>query len=183
MGQIWLTSDWHFGHDREFLWRPRGFESIYEMNKALIQNYNELIAPEDDVYFLGDAMLGNNDVGISFIKQLKGNIHLIRGNHDTDVRMDIYNHCYNIVEICEGKFLKYKNYHFYLSHYPCIVSNYDKDKPLKSRTISLCGHSHTKDKFMDMDKGLIYHCEVDAHDNKPVLIDNIIQDIKEYISE
>ena len=37
MGQIWLTSDWHFGHDREFLWHPRGFESIYENDKEIIR--------------------------------------------------------------------------------------------------------------------------------------------------
>jgi hypothetical protein len=34
-----------------------------------------------------------------------------------------------------------------------------------------------------MDKGLCYHVELDAHNNYPVLLDNIIEDIKEYLHE
>ena len=49
--------------------------------------------------------------------------------------------------------------------------------------INLCGHAHTLDRFTDFDKGLIYHCEVDAHDNKPVLLDDIIQEIKTKVRE
>ena len=46
----------------------------------------------------------------------------------------------------------------------------------------MCGHQHSKNKFSDMDKGLIYHCEVDAHNCYPVLIDNIIKDMEFYYS-
>lgn len=183
MGQIWITSDWHFCHSREFLWQPRGFKNEYEMNEAIITRYNEVVSPEDDVYCLGDCMLNNNDEGLHCIKQLKGNIHLIRGNHDTDTRMQLYDSCYNIVEICEGKFLNYNNYHFFLSHFPCICSNYDYDKPLKSRTISLCGHRHTQDPFLDWDKGLCFHTEVDTNNCYPWNLDTIINKIKEKINE
>lgn len=178
MGRIFVTSDTHFCHSREFLWQPRGFQNEWEMNETIIKNWNAIVNPEDDIYHLGDVMLNNNDEGIKCLKSLKGQIHIIRGNHDSDVRMELYKQCYNVVEVCEGKFLNYNKYHFYLSHYPCIVSNYDADKPLKARTISLCGHSHTSDKWQDFNKGLIYHCELDAHNNTPVLIDDIIEDIK-----
>lgn len=181
MSRIWLTSDWHFCHNKDFLWEPRGFCNQYEMNDILIKNYNELIDSNDDVYCLGDCMLNDNELGLQCIKHLKGNIHIIRGNHDTDSRIPLYSSCWNVVEVCEGKYLNYNNYHFYLSHYPCLCGNYDDDKPLKNKFISLCGHTHTKDKFIDMDKGLIYHCEVDAHNNKPVLLDDIISDIKKYM--
>lgn len=183
MGQVWITSDWHFGHNREFLWGSRGFQSVEEMNKEIISRHNELVNYNDDVYVLGDLMLGNNDVGIAAIKQLKGQFHVIRGNHDTASRMDLYNQCYNIVEISEGQFLNYHNYHFYLSHYPCLCSNWDYDKPLKARAISLCGHSHVKDPFADWDKGLIYHCEMDTNNCYPWNIDDIIKFIKEKINE
>lgn len=76
--------------------------------------------------------------------------------------------------------LKYQGYNFYLSHYPTICTNGDSNKPLKRQVIGICGHSHTKNKFQDMDKGLIYHVELDAHDNKPILLDDIIEDIKNY---
>jgi len=76
--------------------------------------------------------------------------------------------------------IKINGYHFYLSHYPTITSNYDDDKPLNRRVISLCGHSHTNNRFQDMDKGLIYHVELDAHNNYPVDVETIIKDIKAY---
>ena len=181
--KIWITSDWHFGHDKEFVYKPRGFESIHEMNKEIIIRHNSIVNPEDDVYVLGDLMLGNNEAGISCIKQLKGNLHIIRGNHDTNFRMELYNKIYNIVEITEGQFLKAGKYNFYLTHYPCICSNFDYDKPLKARVISLCGHTHIQDPFADWDKGVIYHCELDAHNCYPICIDNIIKDIKEKIND
>ena len=182
MSQIWVTSDWHFGHDKEFIWLARGFKSVWEMNEEIVYRHNEIVQPNDDVYVLGDLMLGNNKLGLSYIKQLKGNIHVIRGNHDTSSRMNLYKECYNIVEISEGQFLNYNNYHFYLSHYPCLTANNDSDKPLKAKVISLAGHCHYENKFQDMNKGLIYHVEVDAHNCYPVLIDNIIEDIKIYLS-
>ena len=176
--KVFMTSDLHLCHDREFLYKPRGFNTIWEMNETIVNNWNSIVNMGDQIYVLGDLMLNDNDTGIKLIKQLKGDIHIIRGNHDTDTRMQLYNDCYNIVEITEGQFFKYDKYHFYLSHYPCIVSNYDADKPLKARTISLCGHSHTKDKFQDIDKGLIFHVELDTNNCYPWLLDDIIEDIK-----
>lgn len=139
--------------------------------------------PDDEIYHLGDIMLGDNEYGISCLKQLKGNIHIIRGNHCTDTRMALYDKCYNVVEITEGQFFKYGKYHFYLSHYPCLTGNMDMDKPLKARMISIAGHSHTKDPFSDFDKGVIFHCELDTNNNTPWLIDDIIKLIKERIEK
>ena len=151
------------------------------MNRNLIAKHNSLINPEDDVYVLGDLILGGADKlndGIECIKQMNGTLHVIRGNHDSDKKIKAYEQLYpKIIEIENAKYLKYEKYHFYLSHFPCICSNYD-DKGLKHSTINLCGHSHTKDKWQDIDKGIIYHCELDAHDNKPVAIETIIDDLR-----
>lgn len=77
--------------------------------------------------------------------------------------------------------LKYKKYHFYMSHFPTLTGNLDDlNKPLKNKIINLCRHTHTTNPFVDMDKGIIYHCEVDAHNSYPVLLDNIINDIKNF---
>jgi calcineurin-like phosphoesterase family protein len=183
MGQVFVTSDWHFCHDRDFVYEPRGFSNIWEMTGEIIRRHNEVVQPEDDVYVLGDLMLNNNDAGMHAIKQLNGQLHIVRGNHDTNTRMELYKQCPNIVEVCEGKFLKHDKYNFFLSHYPCLTSNLDDDKPLYKRVINLCGHSHTQDPFTDFDKGLIYHIEMDAHNCYPVLIDNIIYDLKELANE
>lgn len=176
---IYITSDLHFNHNKDFIYKVRGFDSVYDMNEIIVNNWNSIIDPEDDVYVLGDLMLGNNEDGIKLIKQLKGNIHIILGNHDTDQRIELYNDCYNVVEIVYATLLKYKGYTFYLSHYPTLTSNVD-DKGLKHRVINLCGHTHTKDKFEHMSLGTIYHCEVDAHDMKPVNLDTIIKDLEDF---
>lgn len=183
MGKIYFTSDLHFCHNRDFLYSPRGYSSTDEMNKAIVANWNSIINADDDVYVLGDLMLNNDVEGIKLIESLKGKIHVIRGNHDTNPRIELYKTCYNIVEVVEGKFLTVKGQTYYLSHYPCLCANGDERKPFEKRIISLCGHTHTPDKFLDMDKGLIYHVELDAHDNKPVCIDTILEDIKTYIKE
>lgn len=179
MNNIYVTSDFHFCHDKDFIYAPRGFNSVTEMNETIIKNFNNIMDWSDTLYILGDCFLNDNEEGMKLMRRIPGEKHIIWGNHDTDTRKFLIGseflfHGYAYL-------LKYKGYHFYLSHYPTITSNKDEDKPLKRRVINLCGHTHTQDKFKDMDKGLIYHCELDTHDNKPVLLDDIIEDIKEYI--
>ncbi len=179
---IYVTSDFHFNHQNPFIYESRGFDSVEEMSKILVHNYNEIITPEDDVYILGDNLLGgpeNLENGIDTMRWLKGKLHLIRGNHDTNKKWEAYKTLYNVVEMENSLYLKYEGYHFYLSHFPTLCSNYD-DKGLKHCIINLCGHSHTRDKFVDMDKGLIYHCEVDCQNNMPVSIEQIIKELKKY---
>ena len=135
------------------------------MNEKIIENWNAIIQPDDDVYILGDIVLSDINSGIAALKQLKGNIHIIRGNHDSESRLTLYKDCQNVVEVCDGKFLKVGKQTFFLSHYPCLTSNFDADKPLNRR----------------IDKGLIYHVEMDAHGCKPVSAEQIINEIKEKI--
>lgn len=182
MGRIFITSDLHFSHNKEFLFVPRGFERVEDMMEHIVQAWIETVAEDDDVYILGDLMLNDTEETVRMLSMLSGRIHIILGNHDTDRRVEVYRQLPNVVEICYARPLKYGHYHFWLSHYPTLVSNYDDDKPLKARVIALCGHTHTSDPFHDWDKGLIYHCELDAHNNRPVLIDDIIEDIKQKIS-
>jgi calcineurin-like phosphoesterase family protein len=179
MGKIFLTSDTHFGHNKPFVWEERGFSSVEEMNYRIIQNWNNIVSSEDTVYHLGDVMLGDTNKGIYCLEQLNGKIHIVWGNHCTNTRKELYKTCHNVIESCGfATIIKHKGYTFYLSHYPTITSNYDIDKPLKSRVINLCGHSHVTDPFADWEKGLIYHVELDAHNCYPVCLDDIIEDIK-----
>lgn len=183
MGNIYFTSDTHFGHNKDFLWSPRGYNNIYEHDKDIIKKWNNIVSYDDEVYHLGDVMLGDNDYGLSCIKQLNGKLHIIRGNHDTNTRIELYKNCFNIVEVTEGKYFKWNKYSFYLSHYPTLTSNHDNDKPLKARIISLCGHSHIEDPFYDWDKGLIYHVELDTNNCYPWLLYDIIEEIKTKINK
>jgi len=184
MSRIWICSDLHFGHDKDFIYGPRGFDSIEEHDRTIIKNWNELISWDDEVWLLGDCMLNDNGGGCRKLNQLAGNIRIIAGNHDTATRVQMYaNIRPTILTMGLAYILKYQGYSFYLSHYPTLTVNGDTDKPLKRQVLNICGHSHTQDRFKDMDKGIIYHAELDAHDNKPVLLDDIIGDIKKYKGE
>ena len=49
MSNIWLISDTHFNHNQPFLYEPRGFATVEEMNEAIIERWNSLVKPEDTV--------------------------------------------------------------------------------------------------------------------------------------
>lgn len=184
---IWLTSDWHFNHDREFIWKARGFSSVQEMNEAIIQRHNALVRPDDDVYVLGDSSLGGGDTQVlatnkALIERLNGRLHIIRGNHDTDRRVAMYENCKNVVgPVLYADMLHYKGYHFYLSHFPTLTSNLEKES-LKQCTCNLFGHTHQTTNF-HLDMPFMYHVGVDSHNCKPALLDNIIEEMKMKVIE
>ena len=178
MGRIFLTSDLHFGHSKNFLWEPRGFVSSQEHDETIIHNWNSIITKNDDIYVLGDLMLENTEYGCACVEQLNGKLHLIRGNHDSDVRWARYQGLSNVVELCGwATLIKYHKFHFYLSHWSADTANYDDDKGLWARVISLSGHTHKKEKFHGGNV-MKYNVALDAHNNYPVSLDNIISDIK-----
>lgn len=182
---IYFSSDLHFGHNKDFIYKARGFNDIDEHNNRIILNFHRMIKPEDDLYLLGDTIMGDSDQTIKLFHQLPGKIHLIWGNHDTLKRQEMLEQTYNVVEVLGyAHTMKIGKQSFYLSHYPTLIGNYDNDKPLKRRVINLCGHTHTTDKFADYgEQGIIYHCEVDAHEMYPVSIDEIMEDIKKKVKE
>lgn len=181
MGKIFLTSDTHFGHDREFVWKVRGYESVQAMNLAQVQKWNEVIEDEDDVYALGDLMLGDPS-NIEFIKQLKGKIHIVLGNHDTANREKMYRELSNVVEVAEvGIRLKYKKHHFVLTHYPMMTGNLEKES-LKQMSLNLYGHTHQTSNFYN-DMPFMYHVGVDSHNGYPVLLDDVIEEMYAKVKE
>ena len=179
---IFVTSDWHFNHDKDFVYQPRGCHSVEEMNDMIIRRHNSLVHPNDEVYVLGDLILGGNgklEEGIHLIEQMNGQLHIIRGNHDTDTRWTAYAQLYpKVVELNTAQFLKVGKYHFFLCHFPAATANYDDNKPWAKKTVCLCGHSHTLDKYKDIQMGA-YHVDIDAHFGFPTSIEEIIEDLKE----
>lgn len=182
MGNIFVTSDLHFGHNKDFCYKPRGFENVNEMNKGLLKNYNSIVKSNDEVYILGDLVVGNIEEGMEYARWLNGQIHLILGNHDSPKKIELYREMKNIRTISFAEAFTYKKFHFYLSHYPTLTATYP-DGGLRNKTYNLCGHTHTDYPFFHAGVGAIYHCEVDAHDNKPICIDDIIDNLKWFYSE
>ena len=186
MSKIWITSDWHFNHDRAFVWHARGFNSVEEMNEAIIERHNSLVAPDDEVYVLGDLCLGGGEWSImqanrALIERLNGHLHIVIGNHDTQSRIEMYMLCDNVETINYAEKIKYNGYHFFMTHFPCMTANLEKES-LKQCTISLHGHTHSKNHFY-MDTPFLYQVGMDAHNCYPVLLDDAIEDMKNEVKK
>lgn len=78
----WFISDTHFSHKNIIKYTSRPFETVEEMDRCLIENWNECIGEDDQVFFLGDFGIGDVEHLHSICSQLKGNKICIRGNHD-----------------------------------------------------------------------------------------------------
>jgi predicted phosphohydrolase len=76
------TADSHWGH-RNILTLPPGrpFTTIEEHDQVLIENWNRVVSPGDQVMHLGDVSL-SVPVMERVVAQLNGDITLIPGNHD-----------------------------------------------------------------------------------------------------
>ena len=178
MSKIFVTSDTHFGHDREFLFSPRGFASIAEHDQEVIRRWNSVVGPDDVVYHLGDVMLNDNVHGIECLRQLNGQIKIVPGNHDTDSRLKLYAQLENVEVMPMAISLKYKKYNFYLSHHPTLTSNLEKAPYLRMHLINLYGHTHQQGKFFQ-DMPFMFHVGMDSNNCTPVSLDDAIQMMKD----
>lgn len=81
-------SDLHFGHKNIIGYDNRPFFTVDEMDKTLIQNWNNRVTNSDTVYILGDVSWYNRKQENEILHQLNGEKVLILGNHDTPPRND-----------------------------------------------------------------------------------------------
>lgn len=82
MGNIWFTSDTHYGHANIIRYCQRPFANANEMDEALIANHNAVVAPDDIVYNLGDFAFCGPGRAREILDRLNGTHRFIRGNHD-----------------------------------------------------------------------------------------------------
>ena len=104
------------------------------MDRTLIENWNNVVTHNDDVYILGDMFWVKSDEAIEILKKLNGRKHLIKGNHDR-----IHDNAYQryFVEITHYKEIIVSGMDIVLCHYPILCyKNKDYD------WIHLYGHVH-----------------------------------------
>lgn len=172
--KIWLTSDWHIGHNKDFIFEPRGFKTVDEMNSEILKRHNEIVSPEDTVYILGDCAVGGPATAevIDFLNKFNGHKYLAFGNHDSSTKLKAYEDAGIFEDIQMGYRMKYKKMGFILTHYPTIVANGDNSQPV----YGLFGHTHQITNFYEHNYKM-YHVGVDSHDCYPILLDDIITEI------
>jgi len=158
---IWITADTHYWHSKIIKYTNRPFKHIEDMNIELIENYNQLVKPNDIVYHLGDFALCGKNFRMRILEQLNGKIHLIRGSHDNSIKNDE-----GFVEICDYKQIKFNRYKFVLFHWP--IANWQNRY---YGSIHLYGHSHGKYQM----GGRCLDVGVDNNNFQPWHIEEIIE--------
>ena len=77
----YYISDLHIGHKNIIRFDQRPFFNLEDMKQTIIKNWNFVVTFGDDVYILGDMFWNNDDIA-EVLPQLKGNLYLVKGNHD-----------------------------------------------------------------------------------------------------
>jgi calcineurin-like phosphoesterase family protein len=159
VSNIWFSADSHFGHFNILTYANRPFSSVEEMDNRLINNWNEVVQPEDTVYHLGDFCMGNPP---KYIQRLYGKIIRIKGSHDKDIQQP-----YMMVIQPDGLLDEYGNQrsitlcHYSLRTWP--LSHY--------ASWSLFAHSHNKLEPL----GLSFDVGVDAWNYYPISLQQVEQ--------
>lgn len=169
---IYFTSDCHLFHNNiikyESITRP--FNTVEEMNEVIITNWNNTVKPEDEVYVLGDFIMGMADNIEPTLKRLNGKITLVRGNHDTKTKLAEYRRLE--IEVKDIVYIPYKGRFFIGCHFP--MTNEEFIRMViedNSEVVFLYGHTHSKSP-----KGYVngtYHIGADTNNLTPISIEQI----------
>lgn len=78
---IWLTADTHFSHANIIKYTKRPYQTVLEMNDALIKNWNDIVDDNSIIIHIGDVTLESN--ASKYFDQLRGKlIYVVPGGHD-----------------------------------------------------------------------------------------------------
>lgn len=170
-----VTSDLHLSHANlckftkaDGVTKLRPWDTVEEMDEALIANYNAKVGPNDKCYFLGDIVI--NRKGLSLLQRLNGDKVLIKGNHDI-YKLGDYAKCFRDI----------RAYHvingLIFSHIPIHQS------ALYRFGTNVHGHLHDRRVTLWSDPNVIdprYLCVcVEQTDYAPLSIDEVHQRIRD----
>lgn len=172
-----FISDTHFNHSNVITYCDRPFRDLDDMKKYLIYRWNRVVSEDDIVYVLGDFIMGLPKDIHEILSKLNGYIILVRGNHDTDSKINIYQENYpDKIEVRDLAYIKDGKDTYICSHYPMFVGEWDNGRNNKLYVLS--GHTHSKKNFYD-NIPLNYHVGVDANDFSPISFDIVKNRLKE----
>lgn len=166
----WFISDTHFFHanvlkftDRDGI-RIRNFNSLDEMHRTIVNNWNAVVSPQDYVYHLGDVTFQYHRPFQELMYSLKGHKRLIIGNHDKLKQEGLLKH-FDKVMLWHG----FKEHNFTASHMML------KEGHFRDGKYNLHGHTHQN---VSENPLYINNC-VEVTGYKPRHLDEILNIIKE----
>lgn len=174
---IWVTADPHYFHTNIIRYCNRPFETVQEMNDALVANHNEVVGDDDLVIYLGDfALMGRdfNHLGPSdkmdllrdLMSSLNGDKALVLGNHD---RMSNKKYVdMGFIDVCER--YTFKKERLILTHNP---KDMNKGTPNNGKFRWLAGHVHGAWESIPY----CFNVGVDTNNFKPILLTEAISSI------
>jgi calcineurin-like phosphoesterase family protein len=119
-GDIWVWSDTHFGHKNiiKYADGARPYESVEQMNQAMIDNYMANVKPEDIVIFGGDVAFMSVTAMNEILDRLPGYKIQIVGNHDMDRSGALINFHMHERHLCMVRDIPGTNFQLLFTHYP-----------------------------------------------------------------
>ena len=122
MMTIRYIADMHFDYDSIIAYDNRPFDSVEEMNEALIANWNRVVTdPEDLTWILGDFCSGNAERWCELLSRLNGRKALILGNHDDLAVLKAEAVRARLEDTAEYREILDKGRHVVLCHYPILA--------------------------------------------------------------
>jgi len=131
---IYFTSDLHFNHPNIIQSCRRPFANIQEHNQVLIDKWNAVVGPKDEIYVLGDFACADSGEDVQdFAGRLNGKKYLLLGNNDEPALYEGF----SFVWVKDYHVLTAEGIRWVLCHYPIWIWD-ERNKG----TIHLYGHVH-----------------------------------------
>lgn len=170
---VYFTSDLHLGHANIIKHCGRPFNSVEEMDKVLIQNWNSRVSQKDTVYIVGDMFFYDSSPIVPILFTLNGKKHLIIGNHDKQwmKKVDLSQHFESVTPMLE---LRDNGRKFTLCHYPMMTWN-----NIGHGAFLIYGHIHnsTDDVYWSLLKSMdnAFNAGVDINNFSPVPFEELVE--------
>ena len=160
----YVFSDPHFDSEKIIVNGQRPFANVYEMNQAIITNYNMIVKKQDICYWLGDIMYdASKEKVYKVLSRMRGRKYLIMGNHDRNHSETWWLSC-GFDKVFSHPIYDAKNY-ILLSHEP--LPEFGNNPPI----VNYHGHIHIQDYDFAEHKQCINVC-LEQTNYKPVPLIN-----------
>lgn len=180
MGKKYYISDCHFGHKNVLIFDQRPFADIEEMDQAMIENWNQKVGKDDEVYILGDFQYRSDKGPVWYLQKLNGKKYLVIGNHDEKTlkypgALDYFEKMDKMMHVEDnGK-------HICLCHFPiCEWNGYYRN------SYHLYGHIHARlsDTCLVMrSRKNAYNAAACINNYTPSTLEEIIQNNEKFVAE